>query len=100
MYAVETSACGGGHGPCEDGLWPLWFPAFGPIVAIGTARAGDGTATALLADSAVQALGVGLVTYGLATDKFYWLRADLVGLRVSPIARSGDGGGLAVSGRF
>jgi hypothetical protein len=100
VYAVETDGCGGGHGPCEDGLWPLWFPAFGPLLAIGTARADGGVATALLADGVVQAFGVGLVIYGLATEKFYWLRADLAAVRVTPIALDRYGRGLVVSVRF
>jgi len=99
-YAVATEGCGGGDAACVDGLWPLWFPAFGPIVAIGTGRVGDGTATMLVIDGLFQSAGVGLVIYGLATDRFYWLRADLAGLRVTPLALDGGGRGLALSGRF
>jgi hypothetical protein len=81
----------------DDMYWPMFIPAVGPLIAIGTADS-SGTGAAILAlDGALQLAGIGMFIAGFAAPTVEIVEDR--DLTITPMADSG-GGGLSLSTEF
>ena len=98
MVSVFTSAIGSALG--DDDVRDLWIPVVGPFITI--ARVDNNRSTPTLAlDGAGQAIGVGLLVWGITSPRTVLLRNDIAGVEVhvTPMLTS-KSGGFGLGGMF
>ena len=86
-----TSLLGGAiaTGLGDDDASDLWLPVIGPFITI--AREKNSTSTSLLAvDGVGQAVGVGLLIWGISSPRTVLLRNDLAGIELHAVPMLGN----------
>lgn len=100
-YGVSALTAAIGHDVSEGGrneVAAMWIPVVGPFIQIG--RTDSATARVFLgALGGAQVAGAVMLSFGLTTKKRVFVRNDLVGMTVVPLAGNGTTG-IGLSGRF
>ena len=84
----------------ESGLWPLYIPALGPFIAMGTLDA-EGAGTFWLAlDGLAQSGGIAMLIAGIVAQEKRLVRSNEVGssVTVMPLRFGPNGAGLGLVG--
>jgi hypothetical protein len=99
VQSVDDSI--GGSSQASDDVIPLYIPAVGPFVAIGTIEP-EGVGTVLLVlDGVAQSGGLAMLIIGLAAQKDVFVRNDIAGIEMKLAPEiSPRKAGLNLSGSF
>jgi hypothetical protein len=98
LISIFTSTIGTALG--DDDVRDLWIPVVGPFITI--ARVDNNRSTPSLAiDGVGQAVGVGLLVWGISSPKTVLLRNDLAGIEIhaTPMV-TGKSAGFGLGGMF
>lgn len=87
----------GGH---SEDFTPLYIPAVGPFITIGTARSQNGGTFLLAADGIAQSAGLAMAIIGIVAQDTVLIRNDVgkAGVRLSPVALGTDARGKPTLG--
>jgi hypothetical protein len=91
-----------GLGEDSSSAGPLFFPALGPFIAIGSLQASGAGSAFLVLDGVLQSGGVALIIYGIAAPRKVQVRNDLGKLSVKPVPMvvGGTSPGVGLVGTF